>query len=411
MADCPLIEEAEESSRNVSPSMDNSQAIGSNSQDKTRDTSATLLALNNYRIPTEIVSQILSNLVPDGLRLSNDPACESDMTTVRALLNTSIRIKHEMLRHIFRHPLHIHISNGEICDCERMRKGEIPLLIQKVSHLPLHRWLSVTVCFAPTTQEVSCAVDHGSASYATFLEAPAAEHQGPSGWEFMKAVDCVIRQSHQIGDALRFHCQPQRRQWVYSGHRHRTIPSLTFDCYDPYIRDGTLDTNFIFRDPKRINNEFGNREIPIWEMTMIFHLVETWRWTSHGDPFQEIKLPPKIAVPVWNGSFQTLGSFQTEIAFPQGPERHTAQLAEDYSLWWQSKVAYPDRPRNLAHRLVMRHYQGMDWYLSMAPLIQNSTSRTIAGTSVLRLEVSELDSEAGRGRVEHWKGEFIASDE
>jgi hypothetical protein len=185
-----------EQGRSVPQSPDSS--CDADVQDCLQDAYPTLLGLDSYRLPAEIISQILSYLVPDGLQISNDPARESDIQTIRSLLKTSIAIKHELLRHIFRQPLFIYITNGKVCGCNRIygRGWDEPvstLLLKKISHLPLHRWPSITICFAPNSQEKSCLRYPGDFHIERWIDDLEPEDQDPLGWKFLHAVDCVIR--------------------------------------------------------------------------------------------------------------------------------------------------------------------------------------------------------------------------
>ncbi|KIW89572.1 uncharacterized protein Z519_09728 [Cladophialophora bantiana CBS 173.52] len=73
-----------------------------------------LLQVNNYRLPQEIILQIVSCFVSEaGLCFSNSPDYDADVSTIRALLKTTLSIKRELLRRILAKPLHIYITSGK----------------------------------------------------------------------------------------------------------------------------------------------------------------------------------------------------------------------------------------------------------------------------------------------------------
>ncbi len=367
------------------------QESDSSLQDISQDVPPTLLALNNYRLPTEIFSQIISHLVPDGLQISNDPACDSDMTTIRALLKTSIKVKHEMLHQIFRYPLRIHISNGKICGCTRIIRGKSTLLLKKISHLPLYRWTSVMISFAPTSQAESCVSRYIYRwQFEKFVDFLEPENQDPLGWNFIHAVDCVKRQSKQIGDALRFHCQPERRDWALSGspYNRPSIAPLTFDCYDPrYRQSGTPKSNFIFHDPTGTSIPSTNAARFQYGRWPRYCLCSTrWRWTSFQGPFQQAKLPLRQwhlclagtqdrscskqpsphdpAICMWLSSAKDFTYVVATVVDANSKTSNAARADEQPLISRTGSPRYPEA------------YTEIDWYLSKAPLIQHIDNST-----------------------------------
>jgi hypothetical protein len=143
--------------------------------DITKVTSPTTLKMTRTLFD-ELIYQIVTSFVPDGLRLSNDPDTESDLSTIRAVLKTSRVTRDAMLLRLFKYPLHIHLRSGKRCGCrggEKHRDSRLtPILatifkhktgslepflatdlIEDLSSLPLQKWPSNTVHLAPSIEE------------------------------------------------------------------------------------------------------------------------------------------------------------------------------------------------------------------------------------------------------------------
>jgi len=110
---------------------------------------------SKLRLLPEIISHVISFVIPnDGLTISNEPDRNSDFDTIISLLKTSIKIKDETLRQIYRQPLYLVITSGQDCTCRRIPGWspdphifEFPLL--RAITLPLGNWPILHIHFAP----------------------------------------------------------------------------------------------------------------------------------------------------------------------------------------------------------------------------------------------------------------------
>jgi hypothetical protein len=108
---------------------------------------------NKQRLLPEIISHIISFVIPNGgLTISNDLDRNSDFDTIMSLLKTSIKIKNETLRQIYRQSLHLVIlmTSRKQCPsrrCETGGCGQGPLF--RAARLPLSNWPVVNIHFAP----------------------------------------------------------------------------------------------------------------------------------------------------------------------------------------------------------------------------------------------------------------------
>ncbi|KAJ9603510.1 Trehalose-6-P synthase/phosphatase complex synthase subunit [Cladophialophora chaetospira] len=113
----------------------------------------TLLQLNNFQLPPEIISQVIACIIPHGLYISNDPD-KSNFEVIRALLKTSVATQKETQRQVFRKPLNIFIASGKKCGCSEMQVDNFPQawlssrLVYTVVSLPLAKWPSINIYLA-----------------------------------------------------------------------------------------------------------------------------------------------------------------------------------------------------------------------------------------------------------------------
>jgi hypothetical protein len=155
-----------------------------------------------------------------------------------------------------------------------------------------------------------------------------------------------------------------------------------------------------------LNPDYINREVPLWDMNMVFDLVSPWRWTSIQDSFHQIELPPTIVLCLWDWDTQ-IG----HAAFPNSPEVYLARLREQFLSWWQRNLRYPEWSTSLPREIMGRRTMESDWYISKAPLKPDSVNRTIQGWPVLRINVSTSQLERKGAERTLWEGEFIATDD
>jgi hypothetical protein len=104
-------------------------------------------------------------LAPDGLRLFNKPDTQSNLATIRAVLETTRVIKHAMLLHLFKHPLHVYITSGKRCGYRSridfkennlepfLANNLVEILTSFLASFPLKRLASVAVRSVPSMED------------------------------------------------------------------------------------------------------------------------------------------------------------------------------------------------------------------------------------------------------------------
>ncbi|OQV02930.1 hypothetical protein CLAIMM_08043 [Cladophialophora immunda] len=205
----------------------------------------TLLQLNNFKLPNEIISQVISGFVPHaGLCISNDPDYDADLDTIRRLLKTSLDVKQETLRQIFNKPLNVYITNGKRCDCFRMREDSPagsssvhPL--NRLVYLPLIRWKEVKICFAPKASQTPCPRIQLDQKY------PGASLPKLYSLELDYAAQCVAAQSKALGCDL----------WHLRGS---------------FLRLRAVNFKIVFEKLKAGYT---------WNLGMVGEMLDFWRWT------------------------------------------------------------------------------------------------------------------------------------
>ncbi|KIX95289.1 uncharacterized protein Z520_08806 [Fonsecaea multimorphosa CBS 102226] len=243
--------------------MADSNPLTSLSSNKNGTRTPTLLQLNDYKLPVEIISHIISFFVPDaGLCISNDPEYDADLDTVRALLKTSLNIKHEALQLIFRKPLNVYITSGKRCGCSGTLYESTLISdfhpLKRLVFLPLVKWKEVRVCFAPKESRLlPCPVELASRGSWSHV------HNGFYSAELVKAARCVSRQSNGLAVDM----------W-----RLRTsIP-----------RTGAVNFKFVFEKLQGASP---------WHIHMVQNVLRFWEWTmadqSSMDP-APLELPEFI---------------------------------------------------------------------------------------------------------------------
>jgi hypothetical protein len=146
------------------------------------------------RLLPEITSHIISYIIPKGgLTISNDPDRNSDFDTIISLLKTSIKIKNETWRQIYRQPLHLVITNGKQCACKTGGLYQTPLY--RAARIPLSNWPVLNIHFAPDAK-----------SRCSYFLSPGLLklRSGESPlWEVQNVCSCVSEQSQLLGERLK----------------------------------------------------------------------------------------------------------------------------------------------------------------------------------------------------------------
>ena len=378
------------------------------------DVRPTLPALSGYRLPAETVSHILSYIVADGYQVSNDPAHDSESFNpeISALLKASINIKNELLRQIFAQPLRIYISNGKDCGCnEEWQNAAIDTpLIKKLTRLPLHRWPSVTVTFAPKFQESPCVdLNQDHFLHAPRFEALSREARDPLGWKFLYAIHCLNRLSQLVAIVLYQFGQPETetrpKLTTWTSYNGRSIRPPSFQFNDAQQVNRISRIKIVLQDTSKPEGYWTKRELPLWDMGSILSLLAHWRWAPFGDVFDQIEFPSLMAMALGDIDAGTV-----QAGFPDDIRRFLARFRTQLSTWWGMKRLMEDywiiKPVDM-----LRHpLQGRDWYFSMTPLRPNSTRGTIQGAKVLLIQVHRHEQGEEGGCKSAWEGQLVASD-
>ena len=114
------------------------------------------------QIPSDIIVEIISCVVADGLGISNDPAAaDVNIKNIQSLLKTTRAVSRETFRQVFRHPLHLYLFSVKTCPCEIAGGWVIaPQGCSVIDHLrllglPLYKWTELAVHFNLNACEVS----------------------------------------------------------------------------------------------------------------------------------------------------------------------------------------------------------------------------------------------------------------
>lgn len=74
-------------------------------------------------LSTEVLLIVVEYFMPrTGISISNDPEKDTDIKTIRALLKTTRWVREEMLKRVFKNPLHLYISSGKRCRCHLLQE-------------------------------------------------------------------------------------------------------------------------------------------------------------------------------------------------------------------------------------------------------------------------------------------------
>lgn len=234
------------------------------------------------KVPDEILLKIIDLFVPStGICISNDPDQDTDIRTVRALLQTSKKIKGEILRRTFRNPLNVYITNGKRCRCQTLGAGRAKNIYRAplgkiFRRLPLHRWSEVLVRFVPDvlrTARESCILEVQHMLRTKHLK---GDLQAIQARDMKCAIECITRQSKALGKIM------EGRAYI-----KQTRANIKFR----FIFDGTQGVDLL--------NE--SRAQPLWTPTAIYGPLWLWHWTTYPDKsLPPIDFPPNISV-AWGG--------------------------------------------------------------------------------------------------------------
>ncbi|KAK5456980.1 hypothetical protein LTS15_004760 [Exophiala xenobiotica] len=258
---------------------------------------------NKQRLLPEIISHIISFVIPNGgLTISNDPNRNSDFDTIISLLKTSIKIKDETLRQIYRQPLHIYITSGQDCTCRRLLGWSpdphifgFPLL--RATSLPLGNWPILNIHFEPDAK-----------SRRSYLLSPGLLKLRSGElplWEVQNVCSCVCEQSKLLGERLK----------------------------NAEVESTTLKTVFTFGEVWVASTDNSQQRQALYNIWAVFYLLRPWRWTAAASPKA---LTDQISFP----TMLFTGRYRDDV-----PDDHetacSRSVIEDierqFSVWWSPR--------------------------------------------------------------------------
>lgn len=336
-------------------------------------------------LPPELISQIISCFIQDGIQVSNHPAYDSDIKTIRTLLMTSASVRAEVLRQSYRLPLHIYITNGKAC--HRMDFQEANRFCEKVFDMPVRHFPEVIVYLAPTLDAFTCAE---TSQY----------HDGENDHdnedlvakEFETAFAYVRFHSRQLAEALDYH------EW-YLGYCWKEAGWFRW-CNKVYwgIRD-YLDSlpsfKFVFVTSHQHHLADQSRHIPLWHIYGITELLSEWQRPDEiiaPDFSGQIKLPQSIHVPIAIPSPDPV----IRQHFPHSPQDLVDYFQAKFFKWWQKEEDFKD-----SEELVIVP-------LTKAPSPETSSPTwTINNRGILRITTSHPE-DAQDPADQTWQGEILS---
>ncbi|OAG39601.1 hypothetical protein AYO21_06245 [Fonsecaea monophora] len=402
---------------------------------------------NKLTLPEEITSRVISYIVRDGLCISTDARHDIDVATIRCLMRTSVSVRRETLRQVFRQPLRFWLSGVKSCNCQPLlesighKECRCTLLLEKVARMPLMRWRRVVVHFVPVVS--AWGLGDGAATLrgdsqqtgddgAGGGEKEAKEKEVSARSEFLVGAQRVKHYSRSLATTLYF----VFKQWAgldcdaaccgaIEMTRRRYYGPL-YCSYDPKLPALPFDVDFVFEPgpvsvTANTNGGSGDREtdhppqMPLWTMNMVESLLMPWwRIAAKRAPARQIQLPEMIAAAFTTARRDLL----VAAGFPHEPAAVAEHLRRDFAEFWSFKLEPVPRLDVGSLWLCVVAVDGSrDWYLDPAPLKTAPTKWTIRGIPVLRIDVvSGSGSEEGVDRGSAggdggwWTGRFLASD-
>ena len=308
----------------------------------------TLSQPNNLRLPAEVISEIISYFVDDGLEISTDPSRESDMATIHALMATNLQVKRETLRQIYSQGLWINIVDGVSCGCAEVTLDKFNVhkvtSIKKILNLPLQKWPGVIVRFVPTGSPRVCDVRR-----STYYRS-----NDPTDIKFDNAIDCIVRQSDNLARFLRFPYHPTQRYSRDPEDQYMEKIFLTTLAlrYTPIpVKSRTkpekCPLNFIlfFHGCEETLSANASRNVPLWEWYTVCRLLHHWSWSRIVSNRNQIRLPQLMGAAFVPGRCSVTDPVIQEC-FPGNPQKLTDHFRHLFWQWWtegRESDWYPDR--------------------------------------------------------------------
>ncbi|KIW78147.1 hypothetical protein Z517_07980 [Fonsecaea pedrosoi CBS 271.37] len=377
-------------------------------------------------LPEEITSRVISYIVRDGLCISTDARHDIDVATIRCLMRTSVSVRRETLRQVFRQPLRFWLSGVKSCDCQPLlesighKECRCTLLLEKIARMPLMRWRRVVVHFVPVVS--AWGLGDGVATLRGDSQQTDDDGGGGGGEKEAKEKEVSARSEFLVGAQRVKHYSRSLATTLYFVFKQWAGLDCDAACcgaiemtrrryYGPV--SVTADAN--------ANGGSGDREadhppqMPLWTMNMVESLLMPWwRIAAKRAPARQIQLPETIAAAFTTARRDLL----VAAGFPHKPAAVAEHLRRNFAEFWSFKLEPVPRLDVGSLWLCVVAVDGSrDWYLDPAPLKTAPTKWTIRGIPVLRIDVvggsgseEDVDKGSAGGDCGSWTGRFLASD-
>ncbi|KAJ9497339.1 hypothetical protein H2202_007143 [Exophiala xenobiotica] len=310
---------------------------------------------NKQRLLPEIIPHIISFVIPNcGLTISNDSNRNSDFDTIISLLKTSIKIKNENLRQIYRQPLHLVITSGQDCTCRSLLESsrdtfEFPL--RRATSLPLGNWPVLNIHFAPDPKS--------SCFYSQAYSRRVPDYGRPT-WQVDAAYTCVGSQSEILATWLR---------------EYAVDESST-----------TLKTAFTFAEVWVDSTDITQQLQLLYNVWTLFDFMSPWTWTAATPEAltDQIKFPHML----FSGYSRDdeLADVPDDVPddYEAAGARHIVEdIESQFSVWWSPRSQVI--PRQSFNMLGTSNYS-RGWAYTRFPAMD--ADEFLGGTGLLCIKIT-----------------------
>ncbi|KAJ9603513.1 hypothetical protein H2200_011699 [Cladophialophora chaetospira] len=222
-------------------------------------------------MPDEMLLEILQHLLPKRraytISTSGDDL-EFCPATLTSLLQTSTKLKYEVLRITKEYPIHINITSGNGCPCRSQGRSkaimETASSLGKAARLPLWAGKEVIVTFTPmlhqkVTDECNVPLNvEGSSALRAMVHATGMRDFAYR--DLCHSVQCLIRQSDALGSVMGEFARVQQQR---------------YQTYSQFQFDGSMGV-------EKFEQDRPNSRI-IWDLKAFRGALSSWRWTRSRD--------------------------------------------------------------------------------------------------------------------------------
>ena len=459
---CPL--RLPVSSRPMTAATISDPADGDKGETPTSSASTNLSTSHNLQVPAEIVTNIISFVIGEGLRISNSPGYDTDLTTVHSLLKTSKCVRSETLRQISSCPIHFFLTGEKTCNCTftDSSDGWIPmefrckLLPEKVKKLPLplQKWDGIIVYFIPIPQARLHAQNKHNAQGR---DDPHAQDNTDSTEDVQAEVATQAHSDTQMVDGSETDTLTEASSPCSQTQSDLSVASEGFDegmtaREEFWLRairvahySTSLSTTLYALYDRRARPTSG---LVDWGEDYDLHATQEWArvcgYYDAANPHLPLHVnfvfgtpsPDCLAVgdgdmPLWtfdmiNATLRTwsqlipIVGLEQQIGLPSsialsprntparyGPFESGERFRRNLSEWWASRSRHSDWYSFLTPALI--EDMSYVWYLNPEPLEKPAVKLTVAGHHVLHITIPK--AAVGDNSLVRWEGEWVGSDD